>query len=386
MIRRFSVSIVGRILAALLQVAVFALFARSLGVEAFGVFAATSSLTLGLMTFAELGMGARLLRGEKSSIEYSNLTTFGLTRAAVIILIIPAAIVTASALTLDPLLITAAALYAAGEATGDLAVAILQGSKRSALAMAILCGRRLLVLSALVFLPSPQSVLVACFIGAGAGIVTLGVFVILRRARPRSIVALVRENLGIIVSGGASSAAQFDTILVSQAAGTFTAGLYGSATRLFNPINLAVSTLLQVFVPEIASAPKEDRLRVFRRVRLVVALIGLAIASSAVLAPLFVDVLYGSEFAGAAPVAISVFVCAGMSAVAQAYMAWYYATSLPRSVPLLMWCAVIIGLACIWVLSAHYGVVGSAVGLFVMHLLSTAAVIGPWRSSVKDYS
>ncbi|WP_295820584.1 oligosaccharide flippase family protein [uncultured Microbacterium sp.] len=383
MILRFSISMVGRVIAALLQVAIYALFARILGVQGFGVFATTTSLTLGLMTFAEMGMGARLLRGDRTHKEDASLTTFGIVRAIVLVAIVPISIVGAALFNQDSLLVTAAAVYVAGEATGDLAVAMLQGAKQSVSAMIVLCVRRVLVLLALVTLPASTSVYTACFAGGTAGVLILGFFVLKRRARPRNVIVVIRENLGIIVSGGASSASQFDTVIVGHAAGTIAAGLYGSATRLFNPINLAVSTMLQTFVPEISSADSAARIRVFKRVRLVVLSLALAVAISSMLAPALVNFLYGEEFAEAAPVAIAVFLCASLSAVAQVYMAWYYATSMPRCVPILMWASVLLGLAGIWLLSGYFGILGAAVGLFALHLLSTAAVIIPWRSSLK---
>lgn len=383
MILRFSISMVGRVIAALLQVAIYALFARILGVQGFGVFATTTSLTLGLMTFAEMGMGARLLRGDRTHKEDASLTTFGIVRAIVLVAIVPISIVGAALFNQDSFLVTAAAVYVAGEATGDLAVAMLQGAKQSVSAMIVLCVRRVLVLLALVTLPASTSVYTACFAGGAAGVLTLGFFVLKRRARPRNVIVVIRENLGIIVSGGASSASQFDTVIVGHAAGAITAGLYGSATRLFNPINLAVSTMLQTFVPEISSADSAARIRAFKRVRLVVLSLALAVAISSMLAPALVNFLYGEEFAGAAPVAIAVFLCASLSAVAQVYMAWYYATSMPRCVPILMWASVLVGLAGVWLLSGYFGILGAAVGLFALHLLSTAAVIIPWRSSLK---
>lgn len=385
MIRRFSYSLMGRILAALLQVAILAALARHLGVEEFGVFVATSSVTLVLIALADFGMGPRLLRGVRSRVEDASLTTLALSRIVTVALIMAVTAALTPSEGSFPVHVVAFTLYVAGEATGDLSTAILQGARKSLAAVSLLCVRRVIVLGVLVTFPAPIAVVAGCLIGAAVGFAVFGVFAIARRARPRGIVGLIRENAGLILSGGASSVSQLDAALVATGAATAVAGLYGSATRLFNPLNLAISTLLQVFVPEIVAATGSARVRVFRKVRGVVLVSGGLICASAWAGPWVVRTLYGEEFSDAAPIAVAVFICAGISAVGQVHMAWYYAVGVPRSVSIGLWLSVICGLALILALSSGFGLYGAASGLVIMHILTALAIILPWRSSIKEY-
>ncbi|MCO7203588.1 oligosaccharide flippase family protein [Microbacterium sp. CnD16-F] len=367
-----------------MQIFVVALIARALGVSDFGVFVATSSVVLVLMTFSELGMGARLLTGLSTVPSRRNLTTFTIVRVLLLVAVSVGSVFVAASLHLDAGLIVAASIYAAGDATGDLATAILQGAKRSGYAMLLLCGRRLLVLGLLWCIPGEEGAVIAITVGGAAGALVFGVLACRNLARPRRLRELIAENLRIILSGGASSAAQLDVAMVSAGAGSVAAGLYGSASRLFNPINLVVSTMVQVFVPEVAGqAGQPSRLRAFRRVRIVVLLFAVAVAAASVMGPWIVVVLYGPQYQGAAPIAVAVFLAAAFSAIGQAYMAWYYATEIPKLVPVLMWAASIIGIAAILLLASLFGVVGAAGGLVLMHLLALGAIVIPWKRSLE---
>ncbi|WES62859.1 oligosaccharide flippase family protein [Microbacter sp. GSS18] len=379
MLRRFSVSFVGRIVAALLQVGVFALFARLLGVSGFGYFATVISVTLVAMSVLELGMGARVLRAGSDSTGRSSLTTFALVRAGLIIVLPFAALGYAQLLDIPTVLAVTAAVYAAGEATGDLAVGILQGERRSWAAMAVLVSRRAAALVPILIVSSEQGALVGALSAAAAGIVLFGSLVLHRLARPRSLVSLIRENLGVMFSGGAANTSQLDVAVVNGRLGSVDAGLFASATRLFNPISMLIATLLQVLIPELASAGSGARkMAVFRRARLLVYGFSVALIAASFVAPQIVVLLYGESFAGAAPVAVAVFVGAGLSAVSQIHLAWFYSERVPVIVPALMWVAVLGGLASIWTLSVAMGLVGAAVGLVAMQFLFAASIVGPW--------
>lgn len=384
MLRRFSVSVGGRVISAALQMVVFAIFARVLGVEVFGYFAAVISITLVAMSFLELGMGARVLRSASDPAARASLATFAIVRFFLILFLPFVAVLYASMQLIPVWVAVVASLYAAGEASGDLAVGILQGEKRSVLAMALLVLRRLGALLPMLLSATAEGVAVGAALAGALGALAFAVLALLRWARPRSIFSLVRENVGIMLSGGAANMSQLDVAIVNGTLGSAGAGLYASATRLFNPISLLIGTLIQVLIPELASAGSvTNRLRVFRRARRIVALFAVGLALCSVLAPQVVVWIYGEAFSGAAPVAAAVFIGAGISALSQIHLAWYYADRVPPMLPAAMWVAVGTGLGAIAILSIFVGLIGSAFGILLMQTLILGAVIVPWRSSMR---
>lgn len=379
MIRRFSISIVGRVSATLIQTIVYAMFARSLGVSTFGAFALALSVSFGLLAFLDLGMGTRVLRGIRTTDDRRALGAFVILRYATVLVVPLVAGVVASILQADPLIAVIASIYAVGEASGDLAVGAFQGRRKSVTAMTALLTRRLCPLIILIVLPSLSGALFAASSAGILGLVWFAIATSSNLARPANVFDLIKQNAGIIFSSGASNLASLDVVVVGFASGSAGAGLYASAVRLFNPLNLAVSTLLQVFVPELAtSSGRTERLRVFKRVRLLVIVVAALLMASSFLAPTVLVFLFGPEYSAAAPVAVAVFLCAGLSAIAQVHLSWFYASSVPAAVPISMWVSVLAGLAVILVLSSMWGILGSAIGLVSMHLLSLCAIVGCW--------
>lgn len=370
----------GRLVAAVLQIAVIALLTRSLGVNSFGVFASSSAIALVVVAFVELGGGVRVLRVAADPDAGGVLSTLLILRLTALVALPLLALIVEPAAA-SPVLIAASCAYAVGETAGDLGVGILQGIQRPLAAMATLVLRRLIPVVILIGVPSVDGALVAL---VATGVVGFSVLVIVswgRLARPRSPLIILRENYKIMLSGAGSTVSQLDVPIIAAVAGPTIAGLYAAATRLFNPLNLVVSTMVQVLVPEMArSVTRAGRLAVFRRARRIVFVAAAAIAAATFFAPYFLILLYGTKYEQAAPVAIAVFLSAAGSAIAQVYLAWFYATRVPLSVPTGMLITTVVGVALIAGL-AGLGIFGAAVGLLLMHVSTAAVIVLIWHAN-----
>ncbi|KXZ60585.1 Polysaccharide biosynthesis protein [Microbacterium laevaniformans] len=384
MILRLVISMGGRVLAAVVQVAVFALLARSLGVDLFGSFTLITSYTLLALAVLDFGMATRVLRGIHTRADRSELTTFAVARAFTLLILMGTMALAAGYWRIDAILAVVTVLYVVGESTGDVAVAIQQGRKRSGLAMTILLSRRVSAFLPVAIAPGQLGAEISAAVAGLCGIAWFFFTTVKIFSKPAALHVLIRKNLGIIASGGATSFAQLDAPIIGFNLGAAGAGLYGAALRLLNPLNLAVTTMLQVVIPELASANQdEDRIRVFRRVRNTVLVFATALAGLSWAAPNLIVFLYGEEFAGAAPVAVAVFICAALAAVSQVHMTWFYSTRVPLSVPIAMWTAVSIGLGAIFLLSWAFGLTGAAAGLVLMHALTTAVIVVICNSEIR---
>lgn len=381
---RFAVSIGGRVGSALLQAGIFALLARALGLDGFGVFSLALAMSGFSLSLLDLGMGNRVLRGLKDDREKGALATYSILRAVLAAVLPVTAAIVAGNLQ-EPVWIAAcAAAYAVGESTGDVAVGIRQGRKSSITAMTILLVRRVATIAPLVLSGSEQAAGTAMLTAAVVGIASYAAVAAANLARPVSLNRLMRENLSLIASGGATNLSQLDTAIVASTLGTSGAGYYGAGMRLFNPINLGINTLLQVLIPELASAPSpSQRKQHFLRARKLVLLASIATVGASAFAPTLVTLLYGPEFSGAAPIAIAVFVSAAISGLAQLHMSWFYAIGVPRIVPIGMWVSVSLGLSSIWLLSQYAGITGAAIGFVAMHVLLAISIITPCEVAIR---
>lgn len=380
MIKRFSISVGGRIVAAILQIFVVALTARSLGVEDFGIFASVSSIALVTLAVFDLGAGIRVLRISTDPDGGGTLATLAILRLILFFAIPVAAIAILGGWSANALLTIAACVYVVGESLGDLLIGLLQGMKRSGVAMTTLVLRRALPLVIMLVWPSPIGALAAVALAGVLGLATFVAFSAPLWRRPRSPLRILRENWSLVASGGAANLAQLDVPLVTLVAGAEVGGLYAAAVRLFNPINLLISTLMQIVVPELSSISEPSRrMSVFIKARRAVIFFALTLAAASPLAPVALSVFYGSEFSGGGPAAVAVFLSAAVSAVAQLYLSWFYAIGVPTRVPIGMLIATTAGLAVITGLT-NLGITGSAIGLFIMHCSAAGVIVLSWHA------
>lgn len=386
-VRRFVVTIGGRVFGALFQALLLAMLTRSLGVDDFGVYAIASSACLFSLALLELGTGATVLRLAAEPDRKRVLSLILIWRASSTVVFVAAAILVGLALGDGhwPLVI-ATVVYVAGETVGDLVVGVLQGEMRPGLSMTVLLIRRALPLVAFAVLGlTTEAAIAAMWIGGSTGaaaIATLGAF---RLARPIGLLAYIRRSLAIIVTTTTRSVSQLDSLVVGATGGIMLAGLYGAAARLFYPVNIAVTSLVQVLIPEMSALSDERaRMKVFLRSRQAVTAFGILISASAALSPWIVDVLFGADFAAAAPIVGGVLVSAGLSAIAQLYMSWFYATKVPRAVAIGT-VFIVFGAICLLAVAAPvWGIWGCAATVVLWRGSTLALVATSWYRATRE--
>lgn len=383
---RYSITIGGRLVAALLQAGMVAFLARSLGVDTYGTLAIVLSACVFLLSIADLGMTATALRMGREHSRERMISTISIWRAVVTVALVLTLVIAASLVRPQEILLwSLVGYYAAGEAAGDMAVAVYQGQLRPVRAVSLLAARRILALSPfLAGLGAPQAMVALALAGTTGFAVLLAVA--LRRGRkPTSIFQFIRGNLRLILATSGRNLANLDTFIVGVSSGTQLAALYGAAARLGNPVNLAIATLVQVTIPELASIDNRvARLKRFQRLTLPVVGFGLAVATSSIAAPWVIVFVFGSDFSGAAPVLAGVLIGAGISAVTQFYMSWFLASEMPSliahsSIPI-----GIFGLALLGLLAASVGTWGAAIAVVAWRGATFIVTFAAWRADAAS--
>jgi O-antigen/teichoic acid export membrane protein len=373
MFKRMTISLSGRVLGALLQLVALSQIARHLTLPQFGLFSVSLAVAFGCMAIIELGMGNRILRGPQSPEYRESFTAFFRVRVIAFVLVLIALAMMAVSQFFDFDLVMTALAYAYGDTAGDLAAGIFQGQKNSKKAAISLISRRVAVLAPLFFLQGQLAVDGAGFVifVLGCAWFTQAALPLLTKAMP--LTQLLRENATMIFGSGAGNLSQLDTPLVSAASGTINAGLYGSGTRLLNPLNILVSTFISVLIPELSSSGPSTRQRTFQRARLlIVTFAGLLMIVSPIMPHLLVFI-YGEKFASAAPVAIAVTISSGFAAISQVHLAWFFSEKFPAKLTVTTIASVVCGLVLTFVLSYPFGLIGSCAGLIAGNVLVSIA-------------
>ena len=385
--RRYVISIGGRVIAAVLQAAMVALLARSLGVENYGLYAIVSSIVLFALSIADLGMATAVLRLAADEYRQRAIGTIVLWRAFVTSLCLAAS--AAAGFLTDQnfaLLYVATAVYMSGEMAGDTAVGVLQGERRAAAAMTLLIVRRLTAVVPFWFGVGLPQAYAALIVAGGVGFTLFIAIAATRSARPLPIREFLRTRGGIAVTSFGRNLANLDSFIVGATSGAQLAGLYGAAARLGNPINIAISTLVQVAIPELSVRQSpQQRYQDFRRMRPLVLLFGGLVALASLTAPWLVQILFGPDFAGAAPILAAVFVGAGFSAVAQLHMSWFVATRIPRSVSVGAVLTGVFGLVLLALLSSLLGVWGCAIAIVLWRATTLTIVLLSWYATTRVF-
>ena len=277
------------------------------------------------------------------------------------------------------MLVAATGFYATGEAVGDVVSGVFQGELRPTLAVTTLLVRRVAAASPFLLGLSGASAVIALI---AAGVIGHGLFwpTVSRRAgRPMPIRRVLAFNGPITVATGATSLTQLDSLVVNAATSGVLTSVYAAASRLSNPVNLAVATMLQVLIPEFARSTPDDARSQFRRSRRFVILLALAVALSSLLAPVVVHILYGPSFAATAPILAGVFVGAGISAISQIHLAYLLVRRLTLRSAGVIAGGVGAGLALLAVEALLGGPVGCGVGFALMECAIFAAIFSCYR-------
>lgn len=283
------------------------------------------------------------------------------------------------------LLVVVSVLAAAGDALGDTSLSIQQGEKRTIAANTLLLTRRLLALVPFAFGLTFEAAIVCLLVGGLIGVVACFALLFRRAGRPTSLPLLLRSNHTMFLAGLGPNLSQLGTAVVGATSGAVLAGLYGASTRLAAPMNLVITTLMQVFVPEMAGeGPSSRRLAIFkgsRRVALVLAAVFLAAVPAS---PWVTQIVLGDEFRAAAPIIGGVIAAAALIAVSQTYLGWFYATSVPLGVGVSMIASALLRLFLCAFAGYLWGAWGLAVTLPLVAIVTLVSLHLIWLRQSKD--
>ncbi|GAA4415451.1 hypothetical protein GCM10023169_01780 [Georgenia halophila] len=360
-INRIGISFGGRIGASLAQALLLALLARALGVESFGYYA----LTYAVCTFGtgvlDYGLTTRVLASSNLADKRGLFGALAVSKTLAFTIVVLGASIGALVFDADPMqrfLVLGTALSGLGDRFGDTSLNIQQGEKHPAAGTGLLLGRRLISLAPFLFGLTMTTALISLAMSAIIGIVAFYVLALPRAGRPTPLLVVLRFNRSIFLTGLGSNIAQLESAAVSLTAGVHMAGLFGASRRLSAPMNLAITTVMQVLVPEMASqTERHAREQIFRASRRTAMVLAACFLLAVPLAPWVTRALLGSAFVAASPIVGGVIAAAAFIALSQAYLGWFYATETPMSVGM--------------------SVLGSALFRLVLCLIA-GVVWGPW--------
>lgn len=384
MIKRFSITFLGRVLAAGGQAVVLVLLVRAFGVSDYAPFALSFSAAQAVLVVLEFGFGTAVLRaGARSPALFGSLIVVRCLALVCAVAVVLLLFLGRGEEVRLPLAMVALA-YASGEALGDLAVGIKQSELASGQAVTILLIRRAVPIAILLLATTPSGATAAALT---TGIVGHGVFWVLaakRAGRPLRFRDLVRSNGSLTISSAATGVTSADSLVVASVSTTAAVGFYAASARLANPLNLTVGSLIQVMVPHMARLDGEARDLAFRKVRRIVIVVAVLLAASAPFSEAIVRTLYGPAFSPSAVVLSGVIVGASVSAVAQVHLAWLYVVGIRVKASSSILLASVFGLGAILAGTVLFGLPGAAVGIVIMQLLIATVVILHWRSARRS--
>ncbi len=370
----------GRLSAAALQAALFALIARTFGISEFGTFIVALTATMGFFSIADLGTNTIILSSGSGEEGLRRIASIFAYKAALLLAVSSVAAFACLSKVWDQAwLVSLGMLFAAGEAANDLAISTFMARRRVSTSSGLLVVRRLLALLPFITGMSTHSATAAVLLCYVSG---LGVALLAARgnmSRGCSVRAVVQSERRLVSVNTARNSNMFDTTVVAIAAGAATAGLYGAASRLNNPLSLAATSVAQVATPEFGIRDRAEGHRLFRLLLIGFAGYAGVLLCLAPLSPLIIVLLYGDSFRGAAPILAGVFVACAVSGFAQLYSSWYYARGVPRRVALSAWPIAGIGLTAMAVLAHFLGPTGCGVALVFWRVLVLLSLILSWR-------
>lgn len=372
MLRRFGISVGSRLFSAVTQAVFLFLLARILAPAGMGLFGATLGIGAFMLAIVDWGMTTRALRLEEDAESRSLLGVVAVTRAASSVVLPLLAAIFATSLSLDTpsvWIVIGASLFALGESSGEVANGLWQGRLQPGRVAIWTTARRLLTLAPLAIAPTLTTALIGAGINGLLGTAALITALWARTGRPMAWRPFVRGNATFAITALGPQISQLDSSAVGSTSGAVAAGYYTVAARLNAPLNIIISTVVQVFVPVLARQHNAtERLRLFTRTRWGVIALALLVASGATVATPLTILLFGAEYEPAAPIVAGVFVGSALSGISQFHLAWFYGTSVPKIVPAVM----IVWAVCSLLIISTLGVIGGATGLGIAYALSQA--------------
>ncbi|MCP2638110.1 hypothetical protein K0817_016275 [Microbacterium sp. HD4P20] len=378
-----AISFGGRAGAAVAQAFLLALLARSLGVDDFGTYAVTYAtcmfgfgvLDYGLTVRALAARGIEDVRGLFGALAIFKAAAFLLAMVVVAIILSTGLVASGP----PQLLLFVSVLSAAGDAFGNTSLVIQQGERRTWSATGWQLIRRLLALIPFAFGLTLTTAFACLAILGISGVVIFFVLAIRRAGRPTPLMSILRANHSSFLVGLGPNIAQLDSAALGATAGAQVAGLYGASTRLAAPMNLVVVSMMQVAVPEMAGDTDPNRrAQIFRASRRTALGLAAAFLLGSPLAPVITEIMLGDQFGEAAPIVGGVMVAAGFIAISQAYLGWFNATHIPKSVGYSMLCSAVLRVIACATIGAIWGPWGLALVLPVTAVLTLTALHIIW--------
>lgn len=353
MLRRIGSLFSLRLVSAAVQALVLVYLARLLGPASFAGLTATLALGAVLATAFGFGGQAQALRLLAVPDYRQYATTLTVVRIATAIVTgFIASVAGASFFGLDWFFGILAGTYSASEAIVAFSQHLLLGVQDTRRANVSVLLKPVLTI---MLIASAVALGLEPLVGfAAGGLLSALVAALLAAPHMDGAVALrrvVRDSRAYWASTTLASVQQLDVAVVTLLAPGGMAGSYAGATRLVNPLNLAVTSILSIVTPNLSRRDLGDRGRVFRRafwtVSAVAALFLLATPVLVVAGPAVLGDGYGNSgpFFGALGVALAV------NSFAQFYAASFYAIGEARRLALVRVWTAPIGLAVIGVAS-----------------------------------
>ena len=379
---RFAIVLTARISTLTLQVLFIGLVARKSAVQDFGIFIVVMTVSQVVLALTEFGLSNKvLIAGDESW--RAGLRSYGHLRLTIwFSSLLAYAISQASSLSVWTFVFSAVALTVS-EALGDLACAVRQGRFENISAAVLLLARK-------------SFSLLVMYLFASAGLVALGailcsaggVFIFLydlwpRRYRHGALSHLKHAQHEITLSSIAANLAQLDAFIVFLVLGPSAAGMYAPSTRLISPVNVIMSSAMQVLVPELARSNSNFTRRIlsFKRAKLASNILCILLILATPLILKVVPVIFGEQYVGTELVTVAVVVSAALVVSAQVELNWLFATGAPKSLAPSMFLSVASGYLLIWLGGKFFGVAGAALGVTLMHLIGTTVITIKSRKS-----
>lgn len=311
----------GTAIAAGIQFVTYILLARTLGVAAYGVFAAAFAVGSFTSVLAGAGFTHRALRIRAETagraLIVSTMVAYRIFLALVLGFGVGALAMSIGAPVIS---CTIAAAFIIIDGVTDICQAALAGAERLALATTLLVTQRALVLASAAAFSAGMS---ASWLSLPAAlIVAVNSAVVIRQIpRPSLLVRLVRTSTGYWLANLAASISQLETPLIALVGIGSSAGLYGAASRAGGPVNLLAQAILLTATPTLSGAESTDRLRIFSRMRIITWCIAAVAGLLAIPAGFAGAWLLGAGFESSWPIIAGFVVGGALMGVNQAHQA-----------------------------------------------------------------
>lgn len=315
--RRAAETVLGRVISSVLYTLGLLLVARFAGPQEFGPLSGMLGAGMFLGAVGDLGMTTFILRQRSLDRHSEKISTaLVVSRSSLLVVAFIVAII-GILLGLPPVLAVLTALGLSLDKYSDAWQAILIADNRNLLASGLLLGRRMLLFGAVV---GGVLTLSNSLAGFAVGIFTVGVLSQalhklatrdLIRPREHNYRSLMAQTRAYWTSVMSSQARELDVTGVLLFAGPGAAGLYAAGSRLARPVLLVAGAMANVVLPHFS---RTGTLQARRATHIIAIAAGCLITVgifTAPVVPFLIDVLLGSGYEAAEPIAIAFLISIG---------------------------------------------------------------------------